>query len=623
MGNGATATAAVDPIVRDEFLPACTVRVHIGDEHAGTGFFAAPGCVVTCEHVMRTLLVMSGDSMPDVTVVDMQRREYRMVDRPETSRDDDLAVLRVEPAHGHACALLAAGLNGGDDVVTFGAPAGDREGVPTELRAEGTTKERSPKVKLSTGQVRPGMSGSPVLNLRTGGVCGVLSLTRDETQALGGYAVPIQALFRLSPTLERNNLRFHEADPTWFKALPREQRQLMPIGRRAAPSSAPLRFFVVTVRQSEFGWKASAVEHPDGGEIADIDVDLRAVRQHVARVFRYWARRGRGDPTDETRRLGSILAAVLPDGIRTRLDELVADSAGPVELVLRFDEATDPDLVFLPWENLFLERAGMAGDVFIARADRPTFVRALGREVREPTPAVRRGLDVLLIEVDPTPAPAQGDGDEDAPPTAVGSVCDALVRMAELREPLHVDRIKSPTPTEIAATLRESAYDVVHYVGHGRFVPGEAADELALGGSGDSAYADAPRVQAALTDSPPALVVMQVCDVPDDLMPADLSTFGPPLLANEGTGAVVAYQFPVGARRTKEFNKELYPRLLAGESVGAAVQAARRALWLANGRSRAFVSPATLLRQPGEFRLTAGSGMATTLSRTSALTSYA
>jgi hypothetical protein len=615
----------VDPIVRNELLPACAVRVEIGEQHAGSGFFAAPGCVVTCEHVLSTLRVTSGDATPDVRVCAMDGSEYEMVDLPTTSLEEDLAVLRIKPADTHPCALLAPGLLGGDELVTFGAPEGAPGGVPTELRAEGETTETPRRTKLSQGQVRPGMSGSPVLNLRTGGICGVLKRTRDPTQALGGYAIPIQALFKLSRSLERNSLKYHEAESVWYEALPPRQQKLMRIGRPAAAAPKPTRFFVVTVRQGGLGWQASAVDHPSGDVISEVDVDLSVVRQDVARVFRYWARRGRGDPTDETRRLGSILAAVLPEGIRAALDELVADTDSPLELVLRFEKGTDPDLVLLPWENLFLGQIGSETNLFVARGEKPTFVRAIDSDLRKAAPTFRRNLDVLLIDVDHVARPAYQDGEEEAPASCVQSVCDALERMGDDDKlKLSVERLISPTASQIAAKLRESPYDIVHYVGYGRFVPGDpSADELALGGEGDSKYVDATMFKAALAETPPKLVVMQVCDGPDDAMPADPSTFAPQLLTKEPTGAVVAYQFPLNGRMSRKFNEELYPRLLAGESIGTAVQSARRALWMANGRSRAFLSPSTLLRQPGEFPLTAPSGMSTTIARTSVLTSYA
>jgi len=619
------AAPVADPVVRNKLLPDCTVRIDIGQLHAGSGFFAAPGVVVTCDHVLRALKLTTSATPPDVRVVGTDEREYRVLDVSDRSAAQDLAVLRVEPAHGHPCALLAVGLRGGDDLVTFGAPQKHPDGVPTELRAEGMTGADPPMMKLSGGQVQPGMSGSPVLSLRTGAVCGVLKRTRDATQSLGGYAIPIQTLFRLTPSLERGNNRFHEADPTWFDALPANQRHLMPMGRPSSAAGKPTCFFVLTVKQTQAGWKASAVEYPDGAQIADLDVDLSALRGNVARVFRYWGRRGSGDPTEETRRLGSILAAVLPDGIGDRFGTLLDTEAGRLELLLRFDDETDPDLVHLPWENLFIARPGTKPDVLVARDDKLAFARTIESEPREHSSATRRGLDVLLVEVDPSPESDDDDDDDDERSTScVAGVCDALEKLDHGDDRLTVTRVATPSATQLEDALSERRYDIVHYVGYGRFVPGDPpTDELALRGTGDAAYVDAAMFAASLNAAPPALVVLQLCEGRPEDMAADLSTFGPPLLSRDGTQAVVAYQFPLGGRMSTQFNDVLYRELLAGRSVQMGVQAARRRLWLKNQRSRAFLSPATFLLRPGAFALTAEAQDSSTQTRASALMSYA
>lgn len=619
MSSAATAAPLADSVVRDRLLPDSTVRIDIGRLHAGSGFFAAPGVVVTCDHVLRALELTTNAAPPDVRVVGTDEREYRVLDVSDRSTANDLAVLRVEPAHDHPCALLAVGLRGGDDLVTFGATEKRPGGVPTELRAEGMTNEDPPMMKLSGGQVQPGMSGSPVLSLRTGGVCGVLKRTRDPSQPLGGYAIPIQTLFRLAPSLERGSNRFHEAHPAWFDALPTHQRERMQIGRPSTAAGKPTCFLVLTVKQTQVGWRASAVEYPGGNEIADIDVDLSAVRGNVARVFRYWGRRGRGDPTEETRRLGSILAAVLPDGIGDRFVTLLDDAEGRVELVLRFDDETDPDLVHLPWENLFIARPGMKPDVFVARDDKLAFARTIESELRDPASPTRRALSVLMVEVDPSPESADED---EQPASCVARICDALEKLGQ-DDRLAVKRVEAPSATQLEDALTAGRYDIVHYVGYGRFVPGDPpVDELALRGTGDAAYVDAAMFAASLAAAPPALVVLQLCEGPED-MDADLSTFAPPLLRRDGTQAVVAYQFPLNGLMSAQFNEVLYRELLAGRSVQMGVQAARRRLWLKNQRSRAFLSPATFLIRPGAFPLTAEAQDSATQTRASALMSYA
>jgi hypothetical protein len=612
MADGASA----DAVVRDRLLLDCVVRIHLGELHAGSGFFAAPGAVVTCDHVLRMLELTTGAAPPDIRVIGSDDREYRVRDVSDRSASQDLAVLRVEPAD-HLCALLAEGLRGGDELVTFGSTQKRVEGVPTELWAEGLTGEDPQMMKLSRGQVQPGMSGSPVLNLRTGGVCGVLKRTRDQAQALGGYAIPIQALFRLVPTLERNSNRYHEADPTWFDALPGPQRRRMAIGRPGAVAGAP-RYLIVTVKQSQHGWRASAIEHPGGVEIADVDVDLSAVRGNVARVFRYWGRTGRGDPKEETRRLGGILAAVLPDRIGDRFAELVDSKDAPLELVLRFDDETDPDLVHFPWENLYFARTGMKSDVFAALEDNFAFVRSHGSELREPSPPTRRGLDVLLIDVD---SDSDARSDDEPSTTCVGAISDALEDMGRAEGPMTVERLVTPSATRIQDVLAEHRYDVVHYVGHGRFVPGDPpTDELAVSGTGEEAYIDASTFADALGGAAPTLVVLQLCESKseEDMAP-DLSTFAPPLVAENGAQAAIAYQFPLPAMMSKQFNEVLYRELRAGVSVEMAVQAARRRLRLKNKRSRAFLSPAIFMSRPGELSLVAKAQDAPTRSRGSAL----
>jgi hypothetical protein len=479
-----------------------------------------------------------------------------------------------------------------------------------------------------------------VLNLRTGGICGVLKRTRDSSQALGGYAIPIQSLFRLSPTLERLSRRFHQADRKWLDLLPPNQRALMASGRPGSGVHHPTRFFVVTVRQTGTGWMASAVEYPSGKatpalrssstQRPEVNVDLSSVRQSAARVFRYWGRRGRGDQRVEIELLGQILAAVLPDGIGAEFDALVANPARPIELVLRFETGRDDDLAYLPWEHLLLPHPSSSSDIYVAREDKFAFVRAIESEWRERDEQLGRGLSVLLIEVDPEPPPRH---DEDRPPSCVSTVCDELEEKAEDLG-IIVKRISAPTEDAIAREFAVGSYDIVHYVGFGRYLPVKPnpVDELALGGTGENAYVDPAGFRMVLAGSPPTLVVLQLCEGPKEDMPPDLSSFGPALLPplavyegveEEGTQAVIAYQFPLPRGLNVLFNGVLYEHLMAGESVQMAVQAGRRSIWRSSPNNRNCLAPATFLRRPGELAMTAGAIDSSALTRSSALTNNA
>jgi len=90
-------------------------------------------------------------------------------------------------------ALLGAIADIGDELYSFGYPE-DNVGEPATFEIEGLTGDVPPRIKFKAGQVKPGMSGSPLLNRRTGAVCAVLVSTRGRQSSLGGYGVPVSTL---------------------------------------------------------------------------------------------------------------------------------------------------------------------------------------------------------------------------------------------------------------------------------------------------------------------------------------------------------------------------------------------------------------------------------------------
>ena len=154
--------------------------------------------------------------------------------------------------------------------------------------------------------------------------------------------------------------------------------------------------------------------------------------------------------------------------------------------------------------------------------------------------------------------------------------------------------------------VASGAYDIVHYVGFGRYY--EGSDRLALGGFPYD-YREAQMFAALLPDGQqgPRVVVLQQIDGPSDFVPPDLSVFAWRLL-ERGVEAVVAYQFPLAARFSKEFNKVFYTQLAAGETLETAVQNARASIWTMEPDAHAFRAPAGFVTRPGELRLTAAAG---------------
>jgi hypothetical protein len=217
--NGMSRPAVVTYLI--EHLKKCLVL--IDGLNKGSGFFIAPNTIATCAHV-------AGPAGAAVTVV-LGERELPGVVRWASAPDrenrvtpyPDVAIVEVDlPVGAHHSVLL-------DD---------HRPASNTELVAAGHSRavtgsfaplttfythrgEHAEFIRLTDDVVAPGMSGGPVLNTVTGGVCGITKAASQRGQpAAGGFAVPVRALREVMPAepyrvLRREHDGFHSANRTW------------------------------------------------------------------------------------------------------------------------------------------------------------------------------------------------------------------------------------------------------------------------------------------------------------------------------------------------------------------------------------------------------------------------
>jgi hypothetical protein len=227
-----------DPNPLLSLLRRCVLQVHAGEEFVGTAFFVAPGEVLTCAHVTHgadeiTVAWDGGSSaatmvtaLPPIDVGDPAAAFYPF---------PDVALLQLtSPPEGHPCIRLdtaepAAGRQ--PDLLhlrgfTKGERAPDEMGQsPVGLKYEGVVHEPGGRVfKLKGGQVIGGFSGSPLLNLRTGRVCGLVDSSRNERSDLGGFGIPVAGFLGQLTGLAARNQAHHQADPTWDEAVEAERR---------------------------------------------------------------------------------------------------------------------------------------------------------------------------------------------------------------------------------------------------------------------------------------------------------------------------------------------------------------------------------------------------------------
>lgn len=194
-------------------LHKCTVRVVVEKpegETWGTGFFIARGWVLTCAHVVVAgdgraadcIRIISEDgSTADVTI---ESEHLYAGDYP------DLALLRLDlgryPEYqDHPVVTLHPAVKPHDEVYTYGygETKTRRPGASMTAEVEGWAQSGGSAlvagklVQLKQGQVVAGLSGAPLLNLKTGGVCGVVKATRDNYTDLGGWAIPATVVLEL------------------------------------------------------------------------------------------------------------------------------------------------------------------------------------------------------------------------------------------------------------------------------------------------------------------------------------------------------------------------------------------------------------------------------------------
>ncbi|MBW4676603.1 MAG: trypsin-like peptidase domain-containing protein [Desmonostoc geniculatum HA4340-LM1] len=182
-----------------KLLQECTVRLS-SSSGIGTGFFIAPGgWILTCYHV-----VEGSDNVGVLWLSREGKQELTATVRLRVPIPVDIALLQIEgKTPVHKCVYLDNSFPQiGDSLYTFGYP----QGYGTEIYSGGdsaTTKYEGKSfqddvivLKLKEGHIQEGYSGSPLLNVRTGKVCGIVSVSRDTSSDLGGRATPIPLLFQ-------------------------------------------------------------------------------------------------------------------------------------------------------------------------------------------------------------------------------------------------------------------------------------------------------------------------------------------------------------------------------------------------------------------------------------------
>lgn len=219
------------------------VRIHdvVSGSVRGTGFFVAPGKVLTCAHV-----VESDDEVDLVSADDLRSppRRAKVCARSEPGEPGqapwpfpDLAVLNIDD-RGHPCPPLHPGNpDNSDDCHAYGFPPNQLYQMEDPRGSGRTFKFESIDgvgyLVVKQGQVSPGLSGAPLLCPVTRAIVGVVVATREAENDLGGWAAPIAPLldgeFRIGDDLATQGRIIAEQNPMAAVVERRNWQQVLPV----------------------------------------------------------------------------------------------------------------------------------------------------------------------------------------------------------------------------------------------------------------------------------------------------------------------------------------------------------------------------------------------------------
>lgn len=217
-----------------------TAKVEVnGGMESGAGFFVAPGYLLTCAHVVAG----ANQGQGTIKIVWNRQKYSASIEQITDKAHPDLALLKIEGISNHPCVYLATDVQLQDDLYTYGYPEGPTNGDSIISEYIGPTGESEVLLTLAWSNVRPGFSGSPLLNLRTGAVCGLVKRTMGEGTVLGGRGVPIEHALEAFSSLKTWQKQFHTQDGQWASSLTPQQRQSNGLGKLVAQDEAVTLFF--------------------------------------------------------------------------------------------------------------------------------------------------------------------------------------------------------------------------------------------------------------------------------------------------------------------------------------------------------------------------------------------
>lgn len=309
--------------------------------------------------------------------------------------------------------------------------------------------------------------------------------------------------------------------------------------------------------------------------VADAPFELRLSRDRVdylvlkAAMPRRGVRRMESSAIREVTELGDgLFRALFREDVRDLYRTALAHADGAGRgLRIKLSLTDVPELMGLPWEFLYEEPGFLAISRFtpvvryvdISRTRRP-------REVEPPL----RILGVVSSPIDA--APLDVDNERANLETALGELVSIRA--------VQIDWLDRATLPALLETLRDNAYHVLHYIGHGAYKPEVQDGVLIFEDQSERAHeVSSRRLGAILHDHDTLrLAVLNSCEGARSSEDDPFSGVATTLL-QQGIPAVIAMQFEITDRAAIVLANQLYSSLAKGLPIDIALTEARKAIW--------------------------------------------
>ncbi|MFM7450547.1 MAG: trypsin-like peptidase domain-containing protein [Leptolyngbyaceae cyanobacterium] len=193
----------------DGLLKCCTVKIRgSGHPRTGTGFFVAPGLILTCSHFL------PADSQQPVTVIWRQQLYSAFIFSTPSSPAEALTLLQIRASYpAHPYASLEGSVQPSDLLYGYGYSDEFPEGVASSTEVE-SVEDHPALLRLRLMHTRSHLSGSPLLNWRTGKVCGMATYP-DLGPESTTVAIPATVILRQFPDLVMSSQPTSQHENQW------------------------------------------------------------------------------------------------------------------------------------------------------------------------------------------------------------------------------------------------------------------------------------------------------------------------------------------------------------------------------------------------------------------------